>query len=107
MKTEVKKALSILAISVGFLLQFPGPIQHWALPAKILAEAFLVALHIPLQVQILVGFGFSNAIPACSVSLYSSQVTCLYSHLLLCFLYMSEFCQELLVHPHRPPATFV
>lgn len=44
--------------------------------AAVLMEVLPVALYIPCQIHLQVGFGFLNPIPAWSVSLHSSWVSC-------------------------------
>lgn len=61
------------------------------LTADVPLDAFLVAFHILCQIQGQLGFGFPNSITARSDSLYSSQVTWPYFHLL----YTSFICLSL------------
>lgn len=75
--------------------------------ADVLVEALLIALCILCQIQFQVGFGFSDPIPAHS----DSVSVFLPSDLMLfpppvCFLFMSGFCHELLIHLWWAPDTF-
>lgn len=94
--------------------QIPCPIQQWASVFPILpfdvfvpAEMFSIALHIHLQIQLPLVFGFPNLI-TCSdnvSTLLLCDLTLLLS--LLCFLFKSEFNQELSVDSWMPLDTFV
>lgn len=77
-KDQGEDDLECLILFYVLCHQVHHPIQQWAeiLPsfsfaADVLAEALLVAFHIPPQIQFQVQLGFSNLIPVC---LYSVPV---------------------------------
>lgn len=77
-KTEAKKALSTLAISIALVTSSPttfnsGPISAPNLSFDVygLVESFLVVLHIPCQTQLQVSVGFSNSVSARSARLHA------------------------------------
>lgn len=71
-------------------------------------ETFLVALHVPCQNQLHMGFSFPKPIPACldSVSIFLPPHPILLLPLVRVLL-MVGLSQELLVHPWVPPASLL
>lgn len=98
-------ALSALAFCMSFVTRSPATFSSrpHILPshpfdADISTEILRGALCISFPIQLQVGFGFPNAIPACFLFLLSYVILL---PALECFLFRSEFCQELLDHASR------
>lgn len=84
----------------------PTFLPHLPFVVDILAEALLVVLHVPSQMQYQTGIGFPNF----HLAFLDSVFVFFLDHLslglsLICLLLMFEFCQELLVHLFSLPAT--
>jgi len=70
-------------------------------------KALLIVLNIHCQIQLQMGFDF----PSPSLAYLDNVSLFLQGHLpllqpLVCFLFILELCQEVLVHPCRLPAVF-
>lgn len=78
---------------------------HLPFVVDILAEALLVVLHVPSQMQYQTGFGFPNFHLAFLDSVFVFFLGCLSLGLPLICLLMFEFCQEFLVHLFSHSAT--
>lgn len=80
--------------------------NFFTLPDVLLVAA-LVVLHVLRQIELSVGFGFPNFIAAHldSVLIPPGLLNPCFPSLVH-FLLMLDFCQEQLVHPHRPPTSF-
>lgn len=83
-KEQGKETLSSLVLSLSFVIRSPDPYSRQtpifpSLPftADVPVEAFPVALHIPHQIQLQMGFALlTPALHAQTVSLYFTWVTC-------------------------------
>lgn len=97
-----------LSHQVLCLIQQQTLLLHFPFAKEWPAEALLVTLHIPCQIELQLGFSLHNYISACSdnVSIVvQGHLTLLQP--LVCLLLMPEFSQELIVHPHRLPHNFL
>ena len=105
--TEYLGHFLVLCHQVLCLLQQKAHISLLFLTADLPVGAFLVVLHIPDQIQLQAGFAFPNPIPAHSDSI-SIFLPCHLTLLpcLVCILFITEFCQELLVRLYRSLAAF-
>lgn len=83
-QVQSEDAIELFCIfSLSFVAMFSAPISssptfvpHPPFVVDLLAEALLVVLHVPSQMQYQTGFGFSNFLLAFLVSLYSSWAAC-------------------------------
>lgn len=105
-----QRSIQYLAQFCVFNQQVPWLIQKQAhifpsktFAASVSAEAPLVALHVPHQIELHTGFVFPVFLYL--MPLEPSSVTCSMHLPFWRFPFMFWLCQELLVHPHKTPAT--